>query len=136
MSTCFLVTGPPCSGKTTWSRKTAEGMHNPVILDLDTIRQDLGSRVEHGHGLWLLKPALAVRAAALLEWRKGHTGPLFYITCSPSADDWKNLPPIVKHVPMMASRELCRERAIRDKRPPSTLNLIDRWFRNNPQQRA
>lgn len=58
-----VVTGPPCSGKTTYVRQYA--LPGDVIIDLDAIAQALGSPVTHDHEPGIRKVALEARAAAI-----------------------------------------------------------------------
>ena len=43
----FVVTGPPCSGKSTYVREHAQP--DDVVIDYDVLAQALGSSVHHGH---------------------------------------------------------------------------------------
>jgi hypothetical protein len=58
-----VVTGAPCSGKTTYVRQHAHP--GDVIVDFDAIAQALGSQVEHGHGNAHWKVAIEARDAAI-----------------------------------------------------------------------
>ena len=58
-----VVTGPPCSGKTTYVRQHARP--GDVIVDFDVIAQAVGSPVSHGHDDAIWKVAIEARDAAL-----------------------------------------------------------------------
>jgi hypothetical protein len=58
-----VVTGPPCSGKTTYVRQHA--LPGDVVVDFDALAQALGSLVEHGHGDAHWKVAIEARDAAI-----------------------------------------------------------------------
>jgi hypothetical protein len=63
MVTLTVITGPPCSGKTTYARKHAKP--GDIIIDFDLIAQALGSPVSHGHDHALWKVAIEARTAAI-----------------------------------------------------------------------
>lgn len=59
----IVITGPPCSGKTTYARQHAKP--GDLIIDFDAIAQALGSPVRHGHDDTYRKAALDARDAAI-----------------------------------------------------------------------
>jgi AAA domain len=58
-----VVTGPPCSGKTTYVRQHARP--GDIIVDFDAIAQALGSPVSHGHDEQLREVTAAAWAGAV-----------------------------------------------------------------------
>ena len=58
-----VVTGPPCSGKTTYVQQNAA--RGDAVVDFDVIAQGLGSPVSHGHSESVKRMAVQVRAAAI-----------------------------------------------------------------------
>lgn len=68
-----VVTGPPCSGKTTYVQQHA--MPGDIVIDFDLIAQALGSPAAHGHDDHIAAVAAEARHAAIAEaitWhRKG-----------------------------------------------------------------
>jgi AAA domain len=58
-----VVTGPPCSGKSTYVRQHARP--GDIIVDFDLIAQALGSPVSHGHDGQLREVAAAAWAGAV-----------------------------------------------------------------------
>ncbi len=129
MSTFFVVTGAPCSGKSTWVANHRKG-RTGVTVDLDALRVALGSQVSHGHGSSFLKFALAARTALVAEWkRSGTIAPtMYYICTSPSPEELAIFPKSAIFVHLPTSQVECRRRAVADKRPHGTLRLIDRYF--------
>jgi hypothetical protein len=65
-----VITGPPCSGKTTYLRQHALPGH--LVVDFDAIAQALGSRVTHDHGQALREAAGVVWSAAVREAIRQH----------------------------------------------------------------
>jgi uncharacterized protein len=60
-----VVTGPPCSGKSTYVREHAAA--GDIVVDFDVIAQALGSPVSHGHGDFHRRVTFAARDAAIRE---------------------------------------------------------------------
>lgn len=58
-----VVTGAPCSGKSTYVRQHA--VPGDVVIDFDLIAQALGSPVDHGHDSQYWKVAIEARDAAI-----------------------------------------------------------------------
>lgn len=58
-----VITGPPCSGKTTYIRQRAKP--GDITVDFDAIAQALGSPVSHGHDRAIWKVAIEARTAAI-----------------------------------------------------------------------
>lgn len=58
-----VVTGPPCSGKSTYTRTHAKP--GDITIDYDTLAQALGSSVSHTHPDSIRVVTLAARRAAL-----------------------------------------------------------------------
>jgi broad-specificity NMP kinase len=58
-----IITGPPCSGKTTYARTHARP--GDIVVDFDALAQALGSPVSHGHDHHLWKVAIEARTAAV-----------------------------------------------------------------------
>ena len=66
-----VVSGPPCSGKSTYVREHAKP--GDVVIDFDVIAQALGSPADHGHGETLQTITAKARAAAINEACKRST---------------------------------------------------------------
>lgn len=60
-----VITGPPCSGKSTYARAHARG--DDIVIDFDVIAQALGSQVTHGHSPHILDVAERAWSAAIRE---------------------------------------------------------------------
>jgi hypothetical protein len=58
-----VITGPPCSGKTTYLHQHA--LPGDIKIDFDDLAQALGSAVRHGHGEEIRRVTIAARSAAI-----------------------------------------------------------------------
>src|ERR1019366_10572036 len=91
MVTFMLVTGAPCSGKSSY----VEMMRGDadLVVDLDAFQCALGSKRAHGHRKKLLQFALAMRRAVLREL-SGFTSPptVWYISCWPTPQEHSLFP--------------------------------------------
>lgn len=58
-----VITGPPCSGKTTYVRQ--HSLPGDIVIDFDAIAQAFGSPVTHGHGDLHWKMAVETRDTAI-----------------------------------------------------------------------
>ena len=58
-----VITGPPCSGKTTYLHQ--HRMPGDISIDFDDLAQALGSRVRHGHSDDIRRVTIAARSAAI-----------------------------------------------------------------------
>lgn len=104
-----------------------------LVLDLDLLRQALGSKVTHGKDPAFLRYAFAARRALLREIGSMTAPPtVWYISCTLSPEDRALLPQRLSLVQMPYSAEECKRRATESGRPPETAALIDEWFSNRP----
>jgi hypothetical protein len=58
-----VVTGPPCSGKSTYVRTHAQP--GDVVIDFDNLAQAFGSTTRHGHSQAHQQVTIAARRAAI-----------------------------------------------------------------------
>jgi PDZ domain-containing secreted protein len=65
-----VITGAPCSGKTTYMHQHA--MPGDVQIDFDTIAQALGAPAPHGHAGHLWHVTLAARNSAITQAIQQH----------------------------------------------------------------
>ena len=132
-----VVSGAPCSGKTTYVRESAEPAD--IVIDFDLLAVALGSPVSHDHApqhVGLAKAARRQVLAWLLD--SGFLGA--------SIDAW-----IVDTAPGHAAlaryaaagaqfevcdpgRDECLARALRDRRPEWTIAEIHRWYDTHTQE--
>lgn len=70
-----VITGPPCSGKSTYARTHAKP--GDIVIDFDTLCQALGSPVPHDHPDHVRAVAITMRRfainAAVREHKRGAT---------------------------------------------------------------
>lgn len=81
-----VVTGPPCSGKTTYVHEHAKP--GDIIIDLDPIAEALGSPDHHDHPEPLRRVAQAARRAAIAEAIRQHRrgASVWIVECDPTRD--------------------------------------------------
>jgi hypothetical protein len=65
-----VITGPPCSGKTTYVRNHAQP--GDIVIDFDTLAQALGSPVSHDHDPHVRNITIAMRRTAIDAAIKAH----------------------------------------------------------------
>lgn len=124
----FVLSGPPCSGKSTLAWQLAQP--GDVVLDFDRICQELGSPARHDHPsalrdaaeqemqrrMWLLRfhkqDAYVIRWAPRPGQRTGYAKRL-------GATVWLLNPGV----------EECIRRAELDDRPEHTVGAIHKWYR-------
>lgn len=120
-----IVTGAPCSGKTTYAYAHRGG--NDVVIDLDAITAALGGEYHGKHGA-IREIAKAARDAAIdAAVLKGVDA--WIVHAMPTGDhmrfyrahgaEFHNLDP---------GLETCKRRARESKRPSWTVAAIDSWY--------
>jgi hypothetical protein len=65
-----VVTGPPCSGKSTYVRTHAVG--GDIVIDFDELAVALGSPVRHGHAPAIVAVTRVARSAAIGAALRAH----------------------------------------------------------------
>ena len=128
-----IITGPPCSGKSTYVREHAQP--GDVRVDFDAIAQVLGAAVPHGsEGL---PRACAFKArTAVINHLLGHAdeGDAYIIHTSPA--DWQVEAyerAGAEFVALDVDLETCLERAEQDGRPEGEADAIRQWFAEREQ---
>jgi hypothetical protein len=132
-----VITGPPCSGKTTYARQHAKP--GDVIIDFDTLAQAVGSPVTHGHDDPIWKVAIEARDAAITAAvAQHHTGARAWIIDSkptPAKRAWyKTAGARIVHLDAPAG-ELHR-RATEAGRPASWHARIDQFLASSREPAA
>jgi hypothetical protein len=121
-----VVTGPPCSGKSTYVREHA----NPgdIVVDFDTIAQALGSPKPHDHtGPVRHVTVMARRAAISAALTVAHQVPVWIVATTLSAQDMASYRKAgAVFVRTAADKAELHRRAGRE-RPALWHQLIDRW---------
>ena len=124
-----VITGPPCSGKTTWARQHAKP--GDLIIDFDVIAQALGSPVTHGHDDAYRKAALDARDAAITAAvsRSPENTRAWIIDSRPAAGKraWYKAHG-ARFVALSAEPAELHRRADADHRPPSWHQRIDQFL--------
>lgn len=123
-----VVTGPPCSGKSTYVRQHARPGH--VIIDFDQLAQALGSPVTHGHDDPVWKVTIEARDAAITAAvRLRGKAHVWVVDSRPSQAkrDWYARQG-ARFVDMEAPREELHRRATAAGRPQSWHSRIDQFL--------
>lgn len=115
-----VITGPPCSGKTTYARENAK--EGELIIDYDAIVQALGGKAYEADG--------DIRDAAI-EARKA----AIQVAKSAGSDAWiidtehdEKFLEDEELIELNPGRDVCIERAKQDGRPQSTFDGIEKWY--------
>jgi hypothetical protein len=132
-----IVTGPPCSGKTTYVHQHALPGH--IIVDFDAIAQAVGSPVGHGHDRQIWKVAIEARDAAIKaavgQHRQGATA--WVIDSRPTEPARQSyLKAGARIVDLTAPAHELHRRATQAGRPDSWHSRIDQFLAgDDPQPR-
>lgn len=123
----YLITGPPCSGKTTLARDRAQP--GDLVLDFDDVCVELGSPHQWGH-----TPEVRRHADAVM-WQRihrlpQHAGDAYVIRCAADPRLRTRLARMLGATvwvlnPGMAE---CVRRARADRRPRGTEVAIGKWY--------
>lgn len=132
-----VITGPPCSGKTTYARQHA--MPGDLIVDFDAIAQALGSPVSHGHDEHYAETAAAAWSAAIREALTRCQGRhnAWIIDSKPSTYRLQEYARAsARYVHAIASREELHHRADADGRPKQWHARIDEFLASTDPEPA
>lgn len=125
-----LICGPPASGKSTLARSLAQP--GDVILDLDTIAQQLGSGRQWRHHPDLVAQAEECMTQALRRLARTEHVTAYVIRCAPHPGQRAQLARAIRadvvHVLRPPMAEVLA-RARRDGRPKGTATTIRAWYR-------
>lgn len=121
-----VVTGPPCSGKTTYVRSNAKP--GDVVIDFDTMAQAFGSPTTHDHSSPMRHVTIMARRAAVAAALTVHEqADVWIVDCQISDERLAAYGTAGAHiVTMHASPEELHRRAEAE-RPGLWHNLIDQW---------
>ena len=124
-----VVTGAPCSGKSTHVRQHT--LPGDVVIDFDVIAQAFGSPVSHAHDSQFVKVTLEARDAAITAAvRLHHTGIRVWLVDSrppPSRRTWYAQEG-ARFVDLDAPADELHARATVDGRPASWHARIDQFI--------
>jgi hypothetical protein len=125
-----VITGPPCSGKSTYARERAKP--GDVTVDFDAMAQAFGSPVSHGHDQAIAKVTVqaweAAIRAAIAAYRQRQA--MAWIIHSRPGQAWQQEYRACGAVlvPLSASREELHRRADADSRPADWHRRIDEFL--------
>lgn len=123
-----LVTGPPCSGKSTWVDRHAKP--GDLVVCFDRLARKAGSRNRHRH-------TREQRAAAGAEFRRlcatlpDYHGTAWVIRCAATADERADLADEVQATRVLVLKPpmpVCLRRAKTAGREPRVPGVIRRWY--------
>lgn len=130
-----VITGAPCSGKSTYARRHA--LPGDVIIDFDVIAQAFGSPVSHGHDHQFWKVAIEARDAAITAALRMHGRRIWIIDSKPApASRDQYAAKGARFVHMEAPREELHRRVGQAGRPQSWHNRIDQFLDGKDPQPA
>jgi len=122
-----VITGPPCSGKTTWVREHAKP--GDLIIDFDLIAQALGSPESHDHPDWIREVTAAAWAAAIRRATQDRHKVAWIIDSRPRPERQQAYDRArARHVRLTASKDDLHRRADTDSRSPQCHQRIDEFL--------
>lgn len=122
-STVTLVTGPPCSGKTTYVREHMKP--GDMVIDYDALAVALGSPSTHDHPDALRPFVLEARDAAVARVSRTPGTTAWLIKGQPTVDERAMASRVVM---LDVPADECKRRAEADGRPARWAGLIDAWW--------
>jgi predicted kinase len=131
-----VITGPPCSGKSTYAREHAEP--GDILIDYDLMAQALGSTSPHDHPDPVRWVTIAARraaiGAAIAQHRQGAT--VWIVQTRIAADEMgKYRDAGAEIVTLTADAEVLHARASAE-RPARWHQLIDEWHPEAPARQS
>jgi len=115
-----LVTGPPCSGKTTYVQQHMQP--GDLVIDYDALAVALGSPDTHDHPKQLVPYIMQARDAVIDRIQRDRTlKQAWLIRTRPRPSD---LAIATEHIALDTPREECLRRAIAAGRPTATITLL------------
>ncbi len=123
-----IVAGAPCSGKSTWVRRSAQV--GDLIYDYDTLHQALSGQPSHRH-LDAIRPyVLTARDAILADLEAHEDQPAWVITSTHRAEELRTLAERLgaEVVLLSVERDEAHARCDGDGRPDEWHTYIDNWF--------
>lgn len=124
-----LITGPPCSGKTTYAEQHAQP--GDIILDFDAIAHELGSPVNWQHPQPYRDQAEAQMRARMAHLPGTGSGTAWVIRAVPTPRARAFNARIIRATTTLVlnpGRNTCIDRANTDGRPPTTIDHIHQWY--------
>lgn len=130
-----VITGPPCSGKSTYMREHAQD--GDVLVDYDVIAQAFGRKEPHVSRIRPTDPHLAAFVArrAVINWALEHVSDVesWVIHTNPTPEEMEAYGKSgAEIIALDTDMQTCLERAEADGRPPGTDEAIREWFEKHP----
>lgn len=124
-----LVTGPPCSGKSTYVSERAHA--EDVVLDFDQVAQQMGSPARWMHGEDYMYAANQHMAQAMEQLAAAHQVTAWVVRCIPEGNERERIAQALgaKVVLLLPGQREVLLRASRDRRPRGTRSAILGWYR-------
>jgi len=122
-----VVTGPPCSGKTTYVRLHAKP--GDIVIDFDNLAQALGSTTRHGHSPAHQQVTIAARRAAIeaaVRW-SGKGATVWIVDCNISAKRARMYEEAQAEIVTMSADPAELHRRAHAERPRRWHKLIEEW---------
>lgn len=125
----ILVTGPPCSGKTTYVQQHRTALDN--VVDFDVIARQLGSPRDWVHSRPVVQRAIAAMRAATARVAAATEGTHWVIRCIPEGPRRQGL---AQHLHadqvllLLPSQAVLYERAQHRPAPQRTAHHIRQWL--------
>lgn len=120
-----VVTGPPCSGKSTYVRTHAKP--GDIVIDFDTMAQAFGSPVPHDHTASVRHVTIQARRAAIAAALTVTAADVWVVDCNISPDRlhaYRRAGATIRV--MRADTDELHRRAAKE-RPALWHRLIDQW---------
>lgn len=123
-----VVTGPPCSGKSTYVRTHAQA--GDIIIDFDVIAQALGSGDPHDHNTHVRRVTMMARRAAINAAVDEHYrgAAVWIVDGAPSERRVRLYEGARAQVVTLSAERSELHRRATEGRPPLWHKLIDEWM--------
>jgi HK97 family phage prohead protease len=127
MTVINVITGAPCSGKSTYVKSKAD--EGDVVIDYDLLATAFGSKTPYAASGSIRKVALNAREDAINTVLKGVESTAWVIHTNPRKD-WLDsyTEKGANIITMEATMSECLERADSDNRPEGTKEAITEWY--------
>lgn len=128
-----IVSGPPCSGKSTYIRQNIG--KNSIVIDCDALSKALGYKDEHGATGIVLDVAVEARKAAIEKAIKNKDADIWIVDTNLNKESEQKYKSVnAEIIKLDVSENECIERAKKDNRPDGTIEAISKWFSKHSNQ--
>lgn len=123
-----IISGPPCSGKSTYVREHAKD--GDLRVDYDLIAQALGATNSHAAEGLVKQAAFDAREGAIKAALENAGMESWIIHTSPNEEHMKMYEESgAEFIRLDPCYDVCMERAANDNRPQQTIDGIEKWYR-------